>query len=128
MQDVKEALHNGYAAGRVLNRHYIEDDENDKELRLAFDFDGVRADDSSEKIYQDAGGNINTYFEHEKEYADKPLPKGPILDLLSKISYYQNLEKKMLEKDKSYQRILKTAIVTARNAPAHERVISSLKT
>lgn len=34
----------------------------------------------------------------------------------------------MLEKDKSYQRILKTAIVTARNAPAHERVISSLKT
>ena len=98
-QDVKEALHNGYAAGRVLNRHYI-----------------------------DAGGNINTYFEHEKEYADKPLPKGPILDLLSKISYYQNLEKKMLEKDKSYQRILKTAIVTARNAPAHERVISSLKT
>ena len=128
LQDVKEALSNGYAAGRVLNKHYIEDDENDNELRIAFDFDGVLADDSSEKVYQNTGGNMKMYFEHEKEYADKPLPKGPILDLLNKISYYQNLEKKMSEKNKSYKRLLKTAIVTARNAPAHERVISSLKT
>lgn len=128
LQDVKEALRNGYAAGRVLNKQYIEDNENDKELRIAFDFDGVLADDSSEKIYQNTGGNINMYFEHEKEYANVPLPKGPILELLSKISYYQNLEKRKAKKEKSYKRVLKTAIVTARNAPAHERVISSLKT
>lgn len=127
LQDVKEALRNGYAAGRVLNKHYIKDDENDNELRIAFDFDGVLADDSSEKVFQNTGGNMTKYFEHEKEYADKPLPKGPILDLLSKISYYQNLEKKVAKKDDDYQRLLKTAIVTARNAPAHERVISSLK-
>ena len=117
----------GFAAGRVMDTHFTEDDENDNELRIAFDFDGVLADDSSEKVYQESGGNLDTYLNHEKELADKPMQEGPMFNLLDKISYYQTLEKERREKDPSYRRILKTAIVTARNAPAHERVISSLK-
>lgn len=125
--DVREAMNCGFAAGRVMDTHFTEDDENDNELRIAFDFDGVLADDSSEKVYQESGGNLDTYLNHEKELADKPMQEGPMFNLLDKISYYQTLEKERREKDPSYRRILKTAIVTARNAPAHERVISSLK-
>jgi 5'-nucleotidase len=60
-KDVEDALQAGYAAGRVLNNHPIEDDDNDKELRLAFDFDGVLADDKSEEVYQKSVDK-NEYF------------------------------------------------------------------
>lgn len=125
--DVHGALNNGCAAGRVLNKQYVEDDEKDKELRIAFDFDGVLASDESERIYNSAGGNMQQYFEHEKEHAGEALQLGPIGNLLKKISFFQKLEKKKAGEDKTYDRMLKTAIVTARNAPAHKRVISSLK-
>lgn len=125
--DVKDALNNGYAAGRVLNTHYIDDDENDKELRIAFDFDGVLASDESEKIYKQTGGNMTEYFRHEQQHAHEALQLGPIGSLLQKISFFQKLEKKKAESDKTYKRILNTSIVTARNAPAHERVVASLK-
>lgn len=126
-EDVKAALDMGNSAGRVLNKHYIEDNDNDNELRIAFDFDGVLAGDDSEKVYKETGGNMKKYFQHEQQHANEALPLGPIGPLLQKISFFQKLEKKKAESDKSYQRILKTAIVTARNAPAHERVVSSLK-
>lgn len=127
LNDVKDALNNDFAAGRVLNKHYIEDNENDKELRIAFDFDGVIASDESEQVYKSAGGNMQEYFHHEKEHANEALQLGPIGILLQKISFFQKLEKKKAEIDKDYTRILKISIVTARNAPAHERVVSSLK-
>ena len=126
-KDVKDALDMGNSAGRVLNKHYIEDNDNDNELRIAFDFDGVLASDESEKVYKESGGDMNEYFHHEQQHANEPLPIGPIGPLLQKISFFQKLEKKKTEGDKSYKRILKTAIVTARNSPAHERVVSSLK-
>ena len=124
---MKSALETGYSAGRVLSKHYIQDNDSDNELRIAFDFDGVLANDDSEKIYKAAGGNMKEYFQHEQQHANEALPLGPIGPLLQKISVFQKLEKRKAEKDASYQRILKTAIVTARNAPAHERVVASLK-
>lgn len=127
LDDVKAALAMNYPAGRVLNKHYIQDNEVDNELRIAFDFDGVLANDDSERIYQETGGNMNAYFQHEQQHANEALPLGPIGPLLQKISFFQKLEKRKMETDASYQRILKTAIVTARNAPAHERVVASLK-
>ncbi len=127
LDDVKSALEMGYSAGRVLSKHYIQDNDSDNELRIAFDFDGVLANDDSEKIYKAAGGNMKEYFQHEQQHANEALPLGPIGPLLQKISVFQKLEKRKAEKDASYQRILKTAIVTARNAPAHERVVASLK-
>lgn len=125
--DVKATLEMGCPAGRVLNKHYIQDNEEDNELRIAFDFDGVLANDDSEKIYKETGGNMQAYFQHELQHANEALPLGPIGSLLQKISFFQKLEKRKIETDASYQRILKTSIVTARNAPAHERVVASLK-
>lgn len=127
LSDVKSALEMGYSAGRVLNKHFIQDNENDNELRIAFDFDGVLANDDSEKIYKASGGNMKEYFQHEQQHATEALHLGPVGPLLQKISVFQKMEKRKAETDTSYQRILKTAIVTARNAPAHERVVASLK-
>lgn len=122
-RDVKRACDAGYAAGRVLKSEVM-DDVMDDELRIAFDFDGVIADDDSEKIYQEHG--LSAFHRHEA--ANKaPLDPGPLADLLIKISNLQKLEMACLEEDSEYRRRLKISIVTARNAPAHERVVNTLK-
>lgn len=123
--DVKAALEIGSPAGQVLNKFYIEDNDDDHELRIAFDFDGVLASDESEKIYKQAK-NIGEYFQHEQRHATKALPLGPLGPLLQKISLFQRLENEKFKEDGSYQKIIKTSIVTARNSPAHERVVTSL--
>ena len=125
-EDTRSAIQAGFAAGTVLNVE-VADDDNDKELRLGFDFDGVIADDSSETFYKSVNGNMESYFQHEQELSENPLSGGPIGALLQKISFFQKLEKKKAASDKTYRRILKTAIITARNAPAHERVVTTLK-
>ena len=122
----REAVEKGYAAGTILHGE-VQDDMNDKELRLAFDFDGVIADDSSEKYLKEKKENLQAYMQHEKEYSNSPLAKGPIANLLQKISFFQKLEKRKERNDNSYKRMLYTSIVTARNAPAHERVVTTLK-
>lgn len=124
MDDVKDAIRMGCAAGVVLAKEIV-DEEGDNELRIAFDFDGVIADDSAEKVYKSNG--ISSYMDHEKAFADLPLALGPIGVLLKRISVFQKLERDKYESDRSYRRILKTAIVTARNAPAHERVVTTLR-
>jgi 5'-nucleotidase len=123
--DVYNAIDAGYAAGRFLKSN-VEDKEDDKELRVAFDFDGVLADDESEKIYEKSK-NLEAYYEYESTKADIPLNPGPLSDFFKKLSYFQKLEAKKMERDESYKSILKTAIITARNAPAHERIAASLK-
>ena len=125
-EDTRNAVQSGFAAGTVLETK-ITDDENDMELRLGFDFDGVIADDSSEQFYKKNQGNMNMYHEHEQQLAENPLKGGPIGLLLQKISFFQKLEQKQVEKDPNYKKILSTAIITARNAPAHERVVTTLK-
>ena len=111
-EDTEKAISAGFAAGTVLDTKVI-DDENDTQLRLGFDFDGVIADDSSEQFY--------------KELASNPLSEGPIGTLLQKISFFQRLENAQVDKNPNYKKILSTAIITARNAPAHERVVTTLK-
>ena len=123
-EDVIDACNHGFAAGRVLDSK-IEDDELDNELRIAFDFDGVIAEDEAEKIYQAEG--IEAFHKHEKDYAKIPLKAGLLADLFQKISNCQEIESKRIELDKNYKRIIKTSIVTARNAPSHERMINTLK-
>lgn len=123
--DVDDAIAHKLAAGMVLNTTVIDDDnDNDNELRIAFDFDGVLADDESEKIYQNAG--LYTYQQYESERSSIPLNAGPIIDLLKKISFYQKLEAHKAEQDSTYKPLLKTSIVTARNAPVHTRMINTL--
>lgn len=123
-KDTEAALKAGYAAGTVLNKT-ISDDDSDVEFRLAFDFDSVLADDESEQLYKKEG--IKTYMKHEAEFAKKPLSNGPLEPLLKRISSFQILEKKIASNNPTYMPILQTAIVTAKNAPAHERVLTTLK-
>lgn len=125
-EDVKNALSNGFAAGRVISKLNVNDDEKDNELRIAFDFDGVLADDEAEKIYKESS-SLAEYQQHEKDFSTIPLQMGPVGDLLKRISFFQKLEIRKSEKDDNYKRILKIAIVTARNAPAHERMINTLR-
>lgn len=122
IEDAKEALANGITAG-VVGKQEIHD-SNEEGLCLAFDFDGVIADDSSEKVYKERG--LESYQEYEKVYGTHPLGSGPIADLLKKISLFQKFERIKQYKDPNYNRLLRTAIVTARNAPAHERVVFTL--
>ena len=64
--DVREAIRMGFAAGRVVGR--TADDDGGADLRIAFDFDGVLADDSSERIYQE--GTLEAYQANESALAD----------------------------------------------------------
>jgi len=123
--DVKKAIDANYPAGTVL-RTEVEDDPKDMELRVAFDFDGVIADDRAEAVYQRTG-NLQEYHKSETDKVDTPLDPGPLFDLFKKLSFFQKLEKKQLKNNPSYKRALRTAIVTARNAPAHERVVNTLR-
>ena len=114
----------GYPAGRVIPT-VIVDDEEDVELRVAFDFDGVIVDDESEKVYR-KGNDISKYFDYEVKHSMCSLKQGPLAEFFIKISYFQQLETKKQQDDPTYRKILRTAIITSRNAPAHERVIKTL--
>lgn len=123
-QDVKNAIDAGYPAGVVLPGKTVNDDGDDG-LRIAFDFDGVIADDEAEAVYKE--GNLPNFHDHEVEKSEVPHQPGPLADLFKKLSFLQKLEDREVERDRNYKRILRTAIVTARNAPAHERVITTLE-
>ncbi len=123
-EDTKAAVEAGYAAGTVLNQK-VGDNIEDKELRIGFDFDSVIADDSSEEYYKKSG--MDKYMAHEEKLSSSPLSEGPLGELLKKVSAFQKLERYKQLKEVDYQPILKTAIITARNAPAHERVVTTLK-
>lgn len=122
--DVQSAIEAGYPAGVVLPSEIV-NDEGDEELRIAFDFDGVIADDEAESIFQ--SGELTGFHAYEVANSHIPHQSGPLADLFKKLSFLQKLEDKEIEKDKDYKRIIRTAIVTARNAPAHERVITTLE-
>ena len=125
-EDTKEAVDAGYAAGTVLNRKVV-DNPDDNELRIGFDFDSVIADDASEKFYKESD-DMTKYMEHEALLSSLPLSEGPLSELLKKLSDLQKMEKEKALQDSSYKPIIKTSIITARNAPAHERVVTTLKT
>ena len=122
-EDAREALANGITAG-VVGKQEIQD-SNEEGLCLAFDFDGVIADDSAERVYKEQG--LAAYQEYEKVHGTHPLKSGPIANLLKRISSFQKLERTKQQEDPKYRRLLKTAIVTARNAPAHEGVVFTLQ-
>lgn len=124
-EDVQRAIDADYPAGLVLPTR-IYDDEIDTELRVAFDFDGVIADDEAETVYKQHN-NLHDFQAHE--FARKAIPHqpGPLADLYRKLSHIRTLEDQKLAQDPDYKRILRIAIVTARNAPSHERVVTTLK-
>ncbi|AUG53167.1 5'-nucleotidase [Thalassospira marina] len=125
-QDVTQAVNAGYPAGLILSGNFT-DDINDHELRIAFDFDGVLADDEAETIYK-TSGKIQAFHTHESEKANIPHNPGPLKKFLDRISQIQKIEMDHLTKDPLYKSVLKISIVTARNAPSHKRVINTMRT
>jgi 5'-nucleotidase len=122
--DVRDAIGLGLPAGHV-QKSVVTDDTEDDDLRVAFDFDGVLAGDESERVY--AGGDLASFQAHEQREVSRPHEAGPLMDLLAKINAIQRIEEARRDEDKGYQIRLHVAIVTARNAPAHERAIRSLQ-
>ena len=118
-QDVQEAVNAGIAAGLICspNNLAINSEEEIDQIRIAFDGDAVIFSDESEKIYKSEG--LSAFAEHERLNAQNPLPEGPFAKLLTTISLLQ----KEFPED---QMPIRTALVTARSAPAHERVIRTL--
>lgn len=122
--DVREAIDMGFAAGHVVG-HAAEDDGG-ADLRIAFDFDGVLADDSAERVFQSEG--LDGYQESESALAEVPLDRGPMVDFLEKINRIQGIEdSKSVDDPQGYRRRVRVAVVTARSAPAHERAINSIR-
>lgn len=118
-QDVQEAVNAGIAAGLICSPQNlsIDSDEEIDQIRIAFDGDAVIFSDESEKIYKSEG--LMAFADHERRNAQNPLPEGPFAKLLATISLLQ----KQFPEDKMP---IRTALVTARSAPAHERVIRTL--
>jgi 5'-nucleotidase len=124
-EDVKSAIAANYPAGLVLPSQ-INDDDEDVELRVAFDFDGVIADDESETIFK-RNNDLDEFHAHETRHVAVPHQPGPLADMFQKLALMQRMEERAQKRDPSYRKILRIAIITARNAPSHERVVTTLK-
>ncbi len=117
--DVQEALKAGVAAGLIYTQHLSGQKKGRiDQIRIAFDGDAVLFSDASEKIYQNEG--IEAFHDFEVKNAANLLPEGPFAKFLKTLSLIQQ----GFEKD---QAPIRTALVTARSAPAHERVIRTLR-
>jgi 5'-nucleotidase len=123
--DVRQAVAAGLPAGHVLGTRH-QDDTTGHDLRIAFDFDGVLAGDASERVYQTDG--IEEFRAHEVRNAATPHDPGPLRDFLASINRIQRCEEEQRRRDPAYRIRVHVSIVTARNAPAHERAVTSLKT
>ncbi len=114
--DVRNALADNCAAATILSEE--PSSQRHHQLRIAFDGDAVIFGDDAERVYQEQG--LEAFVESEKASAFNPLPGGPFKGFLSALHQLQQL----LPTENSP---LRTALVTARSAPAHERVIRTLR-
>ena len=120
MDDVQDAINSGIAAGQILTGVAHADSKRKiDQIRIAFDGDAVLFSAEAEKIYQREG--IKAFAEHEKNNANTPMEKGPFANFLTTLSRIQELFKN------EETRPVRTALVTSRNAPAHERAIKTLR-
>ena len=115
--DVRNVIKSGCAAGLVF-QPADKFEPRQGELRIAFDADAVIFGPSSERVYQEQG--LTVYMKHETELANTPLEAGPFKPFLQLIATIQS---RFGEKDCP----IRTAVVTARNAPAHKRAIQTLR-
>jgi len=116
VDDVTKTLAAGFAAATILCGSAL--DQTSQQLRIAFDGDAVLFSDESERIYQQRG--LAVFAENERHEAKNPLLGGPFKDFLSALHHIQTL----FEPNASP---IRTALVTARGAPAHERVVRTLR-
>jgi 5'-nucleotidase len=115
--DVREALAAGFPAARVYPESVSEADRHPTEVRIAFDGDAVLFSDQAERVFQESG--ISAFQQHETVHAADPLPPGPFKPLLEALQALQQTVPGAPMR-------IRTALVTARSAPAHERAIRTL--
>lgn len=114
--DVRRALEAGYAAATILPA--AASGRDDGQLRIAFDGDAVLFSDEAERIYQERG--LQAFADYERQAANQPLSGGPfkhVLEALHRIQSAFPIENNPI----------RTALVTARSAPAHKRVVLTLR-
>jgi 5'-nucleotidase len=116
LSDVRAALAVGVPAAQVYPHSAHASDLHPQEVRIAFDGDAVLFSDEAEQVYQAQG--LDAFHEHELANADTPLPDGPFKPLLVALQ--------SLQRAGTHGMRVRTALVTARSAPAHERAIGTL--
>ncbi len=115
MEDVQDAVDHGIASAQLYAPPEVFNPDAD-EIRIAFDGDAVLFSEDSEVIYKQQG--LDAFLEHEKVFAELPLPEGPFGRVLKTLSRIKSL---------SDEKLVRIALVTARDRPAHERVILTLR-
>lgn len=114
--DVRAALAAGVPAARVYPHAARASDAHPHEVRIAFDGDAVLFGDEAERVFQREG--LEAFQAHERTHVGRPLPAGPFKPLLLALQRLQ-------QRPAGTMRI-RTALVTARSAPAHERAVRTL--
>ena len=114
--DVRSALEAGVPAARVYPHSARASAEHPNEVRIAFDGDAVLFSDEAEQVFQRSG--LDAFQAHERERAETPLAAGPFKPLLEALH--------RLQREPSVDMRIRTALVTARSAPAHERAVRTL--
>jgi 5'-nucleotidase len=114
--DVMSALDARFPAARVLPESAQAASRHADEVRIAFDGDAVLFSDEAERVYQRDG--LEAFTRHETHHVQQPLPPGPFKPLLEALH--------RLQSEKSAGMKIRTALVTARSAPAHERAVNTL--
>lgn len=114
--DVRSALDAGVPAARVYPHSARATDRHPAEVRIAFDGDAVLFSDEAERVFQHDG--LDAFHTHERERSATPLAPGPFKPLLEALH--------RLQREPARDMRIRTALVTARSAPAHERAIRTL--
>uniref|UniRef100_A0A3Q4BK95 Uncharacterized protein n=1 Tax=Mola mola TaxID=94237 RepID=A0A3Q4BK95_MOLML len=121
-EKVTEAIDEGIAAATMFMPK-TENELSDTELRVAFDGDAVLFSDESEVIVKEHG--LDTFFEHEKEFENKPLAQGPLKCFLEALG---KLQRKFYAKNQRLECPIRTFLVTSRSAASSgARVLKTLR-
>ena len=115
-EDCKSSINSGIASARIMPSRFSKVDN--EILKVAFDGDSVIFSEESQKIFDKSG--LEAFNKNEKNLADNPLSGGPFKSFLRELYKVQQI----FPKDECPIRI---ALVTARSAPSHERVIKTLR-
>ncbi len=116
LSDVRAALDAGVPAAQVYPHSARASAAHPNEVRIAFDGDAVLFSDEAERVFQAQG--LSAFQQHEKDKATLPLSAGPFKPLLAALHRLQQAGTPAMR--------VRTALVTARSAPAHERAIRTL--
>ena len=116
LSDVRAALDAGVPAAQVYPHSALASEAHPNEVRIAFDGDAVLFSDEAERVFQSQG--LSAFQAHERDKAGQPLLAGPFKPLLEALHRLQQAGTPSMR--------IRTALVTARSAPAHERAIRTL--